>query len=71
MMYIRGALNLTVLGLNVSNIRAKSGAAFYIAGVVPVINNSRFENLTAANGSGGAIFFGADSGFRFTSVIFF
>jgi hypothetical protein len=71
MMCLRGALDLTVLGLSISTIRAKSGAAFYIAGVVPVINNSRFINLTAANRSGGANFFGSDSGFAFTGVILF
>jgi predicted outer membrane repeat protein len=61
--YSAGGVSLTLVGLNVSNISAKSGAAIYVTGVVVAINSSRFARLTATNGSGGALFFGGDSGF--------
>jgi hypothetical protein len=67
-LYVGEGLSLTVVSLNASNIVAKSGAAMYISGVVSVINSSLFMNLTAVNGSGGAIFFGAESGFSLYGV---
>jgi hypothetical protein len=70
-LYIGGGVNLTIVGLNVSSIRAKCGAALYVSGVVAAINSSYFVNLTSTNGSGGAIFFGVDSGFSLYSVLFF
>jgi hypothetical protein len=71
MLYVGEGLTLTVVNLNASNIRAGSGTAMYISGVVSVVNSSRFVNLTALNGSGGAIFFGTDSGFSLYGVYFF
>jgi hypothetical protein len=70
-LYVGEGLTLTVLSLNASNIQAKSGAAMYISGVVSVINSSRFVNLAALNGPGGAVFFGAHSGFSLYGVYFF
>jgi hypothetical protein len=71
MLYVGAGVTLTILSSNISNIQAKSGAAMYISGVVSVINSSRFVNLTALNGQGGAIFFGADSGFSLYGVYSF
>jgi hypothetical protein len=61
--YLGGALSFAAVGLNVSNISAKSGAALYISGTSAFVNVSRFVNMTATDGPGGAIFFGANSGF--------
>jgi hypothetical protein len=68
--YLGGALSFIVVGLNASNITAKSGAALYISGTTAVINSSVFANMTATNGPGGAIFFGANSGFALYCTLF-
>jgi hypothetical protein len=70
MLYVEEGLTLTVLSSNISNIEARSGAALYVSGVVSIINSSSFVNLDVVNGSGGAIFFGANSGFSLYGVYF-
>jgi hypothetical protein len=42
----------------------------FISGVVSVIISSQFVNLTSMGGSGGAIFFGASSGFSLYGMCF-
>jgi hypothetical protein len=49
-LYIEGELNVSIVGLNVSSIRAKSAAALCVSGVVSAINSSYFMNLTSTNG---------------------
>jgi hypothetical protein len=66
-LYLGASLNLTVLGLIVSDITAKGGAALYICVVPAIINTSRFENLTASE-SGGAILYGPGSSFNMNGM---
>jgi hypothetical protein len=67
-MYVGAGNILNILSVNISNISSKSGGAIYGCGLNASINGSHFTNLSCTNGYGGAIFFGANSGFSLNGV---